>query len=52
VETEDDLRLVRDLGIDLVQGFLISAPRSPRELVSQNLLAEWGPQEATPAARR
>lgn len=52
VETEDDLRLVRDLGIDLVQGFLMSVPRSPRELVSQNLLAEWAPQEATPAARR
>ena len=52
VETEDDLRLVRDLGIDLVQGFLISAPRSPRELESQSLLAEWARQEATPAARR
>ncbi|HSB60077.1 MAG TPA: EAL domain-containing protein, partial [Vicinamibacteria bacterium] len=30
VETEDDLRTVAALGIDLVQGFLLSRPFYPR----------------------
>ena len=36
VETVEQLRLVRELGCDVVQGFLIAAPLEPGELISWN----------------
>jgi EAL domain-containing protein (putative c-di-GMP-specific phosphodiesterase class I) len=36
VETVDQLRLIRELGCDVVQGFLIAQPLEPDELISWN----------------
>jgi EAL domain-containing protein (putative c-di-GMP-specific phosphodiesterase class I) len=38
VERESDLRLVRDLGVDLVQGYFLSVPLPGAELVSRGVL--------------
>jgi EAL domain-containing protein (putative c-di-GMP-specific phosphodiesterase class I) len=60
VETSEQLRLVRELGCDIVQGYLISPPIAPEELkpwiegfrrnwtrlVDQGRLALWGDVEA------
>src|SRR5205823_2584390 len=60
VETPEQLRLVRELGCDIVQGYLISPPIPPEELkpwiqafrrhwtglVDQGRLALWGDVEA------
>ena len=59
-ETIDQLRTVRELGCDLVQGYLISAPLEPKALpgwvkkfrrawpalISEEKLALWGDVEA------
>lgn len=43
VETTDQLRLVRELGCDLAQGYLISQPMEPEALAGwrQGFRAEW-----------
>jgi EAL domain-containing protein (putative c-di-GMP-specific phosphodiesterase class I) len=60
VETSEQLRLVRELGCDIVQGFLISPPIPPEELkpwieafrrnwtglIDPGRLALWGDVEA------
>jgi EAL domain-containing protein (putative c-di-GMP-specific phosphodiesterase class I) len=60
VETIDQLRTVRELGCDLVQGYLVSAPLEPKALpawvkkfrrawpamISEEKLALWGDVEA------
>jgi EAL domain-containing protein (putative c-di-GMP-specific phosphodiesterase class I) len=62
VETIDQLRTVRDLGCDFVQGYLISAPLEPKTLkpwvqklrrawpamIAEEKLALWGDVEADP----
>jgi len=49
VETEADLNLVRDLGVDLVQGFLMSVPLPAADLVNRGILDARTTAEATPA---
>ena len=62
VETIDQLRTVRELGCDLVQGYLVSAPLEPQTLkawvqkfrrawpvmIAEEKLALWGDFEADP----
>ena len=66
VETLDQLRLVRELGCDLVQGYLISPPLEPQELkpwkqkfrrswpamIAEAPLALWGDVEADALGER
>ena len=66
VETIDQLRVVRELGCDLVQGYLISPPLEPTALkawkskfrrawpamVSEERLALWGDVEANALSER
>jgi EAL domain-containing protein (putative c-di-GMP-specific phosphodiesterase class I) len=66
VETIDQLRLVRELGCDLVQGYLISPPMEPHllkdwnhhfrrrwpSLLAEERLALWGDVEANSLGQR
>ena len=36
VETVEQLRAVRELGCDVVQGFLVAAPLDPNDLIAWN----------------
>jgi EAL domain-containing protein (putative c-di-GMP-specific phosphodiesterase class I) len=66
VETLDQLRIIRELGCDHVQGYLVSAPLEPSVLrpwiqrfrrawpamISEEKLALWGDVEADPLSER
>ena len=66
VETLDQLRIIRELGCDHVQGYLVSAPLEPSVLrpwlqrfrrawpamISEERLALWGDVEADPLSER
>jgi EAL domain-containing protein (putative c-di-GMP-specific phosphodiesterase class I) len=66
VETVEQLRAVRELGCDVVQGFLVSPPLDPNDLISWNeefkkrwpaLLSDeslelWGDVEADALSKR
>jgi len=66
VETVEQLRLVRELGCDLVQGYLISPPLDPKQLkpwtkqfrsrwpalLSDEKLALWGDVELDSLSQR
>jgi EAL domain-containing protein (putative c-di-GMP-specific phosphodiesterase class I) len=49
VELESDLRLVADLGVDLVQGYFLANPSPAAEIVARGVLEPWG--EAVPGPR-
>ena len=66
VETVEQLRAVRELGCDVVQGFLVAAPLDPNDLIPWNkefkkrwpaLLSDeslelWGNVEANALSKR
>ena len=66
IETLDQLRIIRELGCDHVQGYLVSAPLEPSVLrpwiqrfrrawpamISEEKLALWGDVEADPLSER
>jgi EAL domain-containing protein (putative c-di-GMP-specific phosphodiesterase class I) len=66
VETIEQLRTVRELGCDLVQGYLVSAPMEPKALkswvhkfrrawpamIAEEKLALWGDVETDPLSER